>query len=575
MSLKISAGQYSDKGRKLINQDFHGLCVPTGAQLGSKGIAIALADGISSSEVSQLASQAAVTSFLDDYYCTSDAWSVKTSVERVLVATNSWLFSQTQQGQGRYDKDRGHVCTFSALVIKSNTAHVFHVGDTRIYQVHGKALEQLTNDHRVWVSGGQSYLSRALGIGSHLDIEYRTFQVSKNNIFLLVTDGVYEHVRHDFILAAIERHAADLEQAAKAIVDEAFLQGSQDNLTVQVVRIDELPDPQTDEIYRQVSELPLPPLLEARMVFDGYTVVRELHSSSRSHIYLAIDQQTQERVVIKTPSVDLQGNPAYLERFMLEEWVARRINSAHVLKPCAQKRKHNYLYVVMEFIEGQTLAQWIRDNPKPDLDTVRSIIGQISKGLNAFHRMEMLHQDLRPDNVMIDSTGTVKIIDFGSTKVAGIMEMTAASTSSEMLGTAQFTAPEYFLGESGSTHSDMFSVAVITYYMLTGKLPYGAQVAKCRTRSEQKKLRYEPLQDSRREIPFWVDEAIRKALHPDPYKRYEDLSEFVFSLHQPDQNFLGKKRLPLIERNPVIFWKGVSLLLAMVCLVLLRIRFGS
>lgn len=105
-TLKISTGQYSDKGRKEINQDFHGLFVPKEPQLSAKGIAIALADGISSSQVSQIASQAAVTGFLEDYYSTTEAWSVKTSAERVLMATNSWLHAQTQQSQHRYDKDR-------------------------------------------------------------------------------------------------------------------------------------------------------------------------------------------------------------------------------------------------------------------------------------------------------------------------------------------------------------------------------------------------------------------------------------------------------------------------------------
>ena len=140
--LKISIGQYSGKGRKETNQDFHGVTIPKEPQLGSKGITIALADGISSSDVSQIASQFAVTSFMEDYYCTSDAWSVKTSAERGLAATNSWLHSQTQQSQYRYDKDRGYVCTLSAMVLKSATAHIFHVGDTRIYQMRGNALEQ-------------------------------------------------------------------------------------------------------------------------------------------------------------------------------------------------------------------------------------------------------------------------------------------------------------------------------------------------------------------------------------------------------------------------------------------------
>ena len=84
---------------------------------------------------------------------------------------------------------------------------------------------------------------------------------------------------------------------------------------------------------------------------------------------------------LKIPSIDLRGDPAYLKRFMMEEWVARRINSAHVLKPCLQSRKRNYLYVVTEFIDGQTLAQWMIDNPKPDLETVRGIVEQIAQGI--------------------------------------------------------------------------------------------------------------------------------------------------------------------------------------------------
>ena len=155
----------------------------------------------------------------------------------------------------------------------------------------------------------------------------------------------------------------------------------------------------------------------------------------------------------------------------------------------------------MEFIDGQTLTQWMIDNPKPDLETVRGIVEQIAKGLGAFHRMEMLHQDVRPDNIMIDKTGTVKIIDFGSTKVTGVVEAAPPTDHSDILGTVQYTAPEYFLGESGSPRSDQFSLGVITYQMLTGKLPYGAQAAKARTKSQYRKLRYNSALDDNREIP--------------------------------------------------------------------------
>ena len=567
--LKISLGQHSDKGRKDINQDFHGAYIPVEPHLSAKGIAIALADGISSSEVSQIASEATVTGFLEDYYCTSEAWSVKKSAQRVLTATNSWLHSQNQRSQYRYDKDRGYVCTLSAMVIKSTTAHIFHAGDSRIYRLRGDALEQLTHDHRVWVSQDKSYLGRALGMNAELEIDYQALPLDKGDIFVFATDGVYEHASAAFIGNAVKTHANDLDAAAKAITEQAYRQGSTDNLTAQVVRVDQLPNRDADETLQQLAGLKFPPILEARKVFDGFTIVRELHASSRSHVYLATDGETDASVVLKTPSIDLQGDVAYLERFLMEEWIARRIDSAYVLKPSLQTRKRNYIYTVTEFIDGQTLTQWMIDHPKPSLETVRSMVEQIAKGLLAFHRMEMLHQDLRPENIMIDRAGTVKIIDFGSTQVAGIMEIATPIERNNLLGTAQYTAPEYFLGESGSSRSDIFSLGVIGYQMLTARLPYGTQVAKSRTKAAQRKLKYQSVLDDEREIPVWIDEVFRKAVHPEPNRRYGELSEFVYDLRHPNQALMSKRIAPLLERNPGAFWRGVALVLAIIIAVLL------
>src|SRR6266404_9241504 len=569
--LKISIGQHSDKGRKETNQDFHGVLIPSEPLLSLKGIAVVLADGISSSSVSRVASESAVKGFLTDYYCTPESWSVRTSAQRVLEATNSWLHSQTRRSQYSYDRDKGYVCTLSAMVLKSTTGHIFHVGDSRIYRLSGNSLEQLTNDHRVVISSEQSYLGRALGANSQVEIDHLTFKIEKGDTFVLVTDGIYEHVGDRVIARAIKDGSADLDLAAKNIVELAFDLGSKDNLTVQIVRVDDVPDGAASEVFAQPHELPLPPLLEARAVFDGYRIVRELHGSSRSHIYLAVDIETDAVVTIKIPSIDLRDDPAYLKRFMMEEWVARRIDSPHVLRPCSHARVHNFLYVATEFIEGQTLTQWMIDNPRPDLETVRGIVEQIARGLRAFHRKEMLHQDIRPDNIMIDKTGTAKIIDFGSTKIAGVVEAAPAVIESGILGTAQYTAPEYFRGEPGSARSDLFSLGVITYQMLTGRLPYGAQIAKARTASQFSKLRYDSAPSDSGEIPVWIDAALQKAVHPDPYKRYESLSEYVFDLRHPNANFTATSAAPLIERNPLLFWKCTTVALACAVVVLLAL----
>jgi serine/threonine protein kinase len=186
----------------------------------------------------------------------------------------------------------------------------------------------------------------------------------------------------------------------------------------------------------------------------------------------------------------------------------------------------------------------------------------------------MLHQDLRPENVMIDGTGTAKIIDFGSVRIAGIAD--DSLSGDDILGTAQYTAPEYFLGEGGSSRSDIFSLGVIAYQMLTGRLPYGAQVAKTRTKAQQRKLRYKSALDDNREIPAWIDGALKKALHPDPYQRYDELSEFMFDLRHPNRKFIKSTATPLIERDPLLFWKCLSavlfgFVLAAVALLLIQL----
>lgn len=568
-ALRVAVGQHSQAGQHAVNQDFHGAALPGEPLRSTKGIAVALADGIGSSAVSQVASAAAVRGFLDDYYATSDAWPVRRAAQRVLQASNSWLHAQTQRGDGRFDKDRGYVCTFSALVFKGREAHLLHVGDARVYRLHAQALEQLSEDHRLRVSASESYLGRALGTSPTLEIDYRSWTTEVGELYLLATDGAYEYLDAAAVHAALAAHPTDLDAAAAALVALALARGSQDNATVQLARIDTLPDESPHRLHVQREGLALPPPLAPRMDFEGYTIVRELQASARSHIHLAVDQASGRPVVLKTPSTDLREDPACLDRFLLEEWVARRLDSAHVLKPCANERPRRHLFVAMEYVDGQTLAQWMTDHPAPDLEAVRGIVEQVARGLQAFHRKEMLHQDLRPDNIMIDRTGTVKIIDFGAAHVAGLVEGSGGDRPQAILGALQYTAPEYFTGEGGSPQSDLFSLAVITYQMLTGRLPYGLQVPQVRGERDLHRLHYTPARSSRRDLPAWVDAVLRQALHPRAAKRQEALSAFVHELRQPGPQHLRAQRMPLLERDPVVFWRGLALLLAVAVVVLL------
>jgi serine/threonine protein phosphatase PrpC/predicted Ser/Thr protein kinase len=562
--LTVNIGQHTSAGRKDINQDFHGVFVPHDHLLSSKGITLAIADGISSSDVSQIASQTAVSSFLADYYCTSETWSVKNATQRVLQATNSWLYAQSRNSPHRFDRDKGYICTFSALVLKSTTAHLFHIGDTRIYRfAHGK-LEQLTTDHRHFVSEDDSYITRALGINQQLDVDYHAFPLEENDTFILSSDGIHEYLSENDIIEAIQTQQDNLDTTAENLLNQAYEAGSGDNLTIQIVNIKQLPDQYLEELYQQVTTLPLPPKLSPRMEFEGYNIIRELYISSRSHVYLAQDINSEKQVVIKTPSIEMSSNESYLERFLVEEWIAKRLDNEHILKAFIPNRKRHSLYMVTEYIEGQNLHQWMIDNPKPSVEAVRKIIEQAAKGLQALHRQEMVHQDLRPNNIMIDSNGTVKIIDFGATKVAGIVEM--GHDQEGIQGTLLYTAPEYFLGETGGANSDLFSLGTIAYQMLTGSLPYGINVSKSTNKASQRKLSYQHIPNDKN-IPVWIDLAIKQAVHINPLKRYVEVSEFAYDLRHPNKKFAHKTKPPIIERNPVAFWQMISVILVIIIII--------
>ena len=575
--LQVSLGQHSLAGPGPAgspNQDCHGALLPTGHVLASKGIALAVADGISSSRVSQEASQTAVAAFLADYYATSDAWSVRRAAQRVISATNAWLHGQTMRSDARFDKDRGHVCTFSALILKGHELHLLHVGDARLYRLHAHALEQLSDDHRVHISSTETYLGRALGAGPQVEIDYRHWDAEPGEVYLLATDGAYSHLDAAAVhaaLAILQEPPNSLDAAAAALTQQARARGSQDDATVLLLRIDTLPD--VGAVHPQLGRegLALPPPLAPHQSFEGFTLVRELHLSARSHVYLAVDGASGTQVVLKVPAVDLREDTEALDRFVLEEWVARRIDSPHVLKAWPGARPRQHLFVAMDFVDGQTRAQWMVDHPQPPLDAVRALVAQLARGLQALHSRDMLHQDLRPENVMIDRQGTVKLIDLATVQVAGLAEGSPPPQDSTPLGTLQYMAPEYLLGQGGSPRADLFSLAALSYQMLCGQLPYGLDAARVRNPQALRTLRYVPLRHHRPELPVWLDAVLKKALSPEPARRQEAVSEFLYDLHAPGAQFQTSRPPPLVERNPVRFWQATTLLLALAVLGLLAL----
>ncbi len=560
MKLTINIGYASDKGIKADNEDFFGSLVPKEPQLTYKGIVAAIADGMTgNSDTGKQASHCCVVGFLTDYYSTPDSWSVKQAGQKIIAATNSWLYSHGNKGM---------VSTLSILILKSTTASIFHIGDSRIYRLRQGNLEQLTRDHRVYQSNNRSYVNRAMGIEPLIEVDYQNFALEKGDVFLMTTNGIHEFI-NEKTLKTYLLEGEDLNQQATNILMQARDNHSDDNLTCQLIRIEELPEVKEDEIIRQHINLPFPPPLEVGSMLDGYRIEAKLPANKRTQIYEAFDTIKYTPVVLKTPAVSQQEDGYYIEHFLLEEWVGKRINHDNVLKVLGEGRKKTSLYYVTEFIDGRTLRQWMQTNPKPNINTARHIIEQIAKGLQAFHRLEMLHQDLNPENIMFDVHGNVKIIGFGSVKIAGISEITPL-VNENVPGIHNYTAPEYYLGQTGTVKSDLYSLGVIAYELLNNALPFGQDMPEKPNAATLQNLSYQPSVYHNEMIPVWMDGALRKATAINPLHRYDTLSEFLYDLQTPNSMFLKSEQfVPLAQRDPLIFWQSISALLLLIDLVLL------
>lgn len=572
--LAISLGQYSTAGAKAENQDFHGSLVPDGADLAAKGIGLAIADGISTSALGAAAAETAVKSFLTDYLCTSPAWSVQRAAHSVIAATNGWMHAQNAAAGRVSDETReaGLICTFSALVLKSRSAHIFHVGDSRVARVNGNSIEPLTEPHRVAMGGGKTALARALGMNRDVKVDYRSVPVEVGDIFILSTDGVHEELPDAAVINLI-RQAITLDSAAQAICAAAQAAGSNDNLTVQLVRVESLPDGGLDELLDRQDHLPPAPVLTAGDMFEGYKVLRRLHASARSHVYLARDEFDDGAVVLKVPSTEHAQDARQLAALQLEEWVMRRLTHQNLLRAAPARGPRRHLYSTAEFVDGQSLIEWIADHPQPDLAKVRDITRQIASGLLAMHRREMVHRDLRPHNVLIDSHGTVKIIDFGSVAVAGVREIAPpADEDAAYAGTLQYSAPELYRGMPATAQSDLYSLGTIAYQLLTGALPYGSKLPSVVAQSNGRMPRYIPASSLNPDVPDWMDAAIAKAVHPDPRQRYEELSEFTYDLANPNPALAAPEPLPLLYRGGAGFWRGLCAILAVALAIAILTR---
>jgi serine/threonine protein kinase len=413
--------------------------------------------------------------------------------------------------------------------------------------------------------GRSGVLYRALGVETEARLDYTTQPVARHDRFLLCSDGVHG-VLSSARLAAIMREQSASADTARALVAAAVQSGSSDNCTAMVIDIVGLPAGSGD-VTAFMMELPLIPAPNVGETVNGFSLKALISDGRYSRLFLAVDEIEGGNFVLKFPKLQVGEVIAYRAAFVRETWVGARVESPWVgcvieLPPGRQ----TCLYTVMPFYQGELLEARIARAPLLALEEGRNIAIKLARGVAALHRADIIHRDIKPDNVILERDGSLKLIDLGVVRVPGQED----APPETIPGTAAYMAPEMFEGEAGNQATDLYALGVTMYRSFAGVFPYGNIDATSRPRRQ----RPIPLATLRPDLPAWLEATLARAIALDPAQRFHDVAEFASEMEAgPARAAVAPLRqLTFYERSPVLFWQGIAALFALALILSLWTR---
>jgi serine/threonine protein phosphatase PrpC len=548
---RVRIGFASETGLRRVNEDFVGAVVGGTDADERRDVVVAVADGIGGAKGGRVGAETAVRGFLDGLWDVPETVEVRWASAQILEALNRWMHAQGSQDPNL----KGMGCTFTALILRGRIAHVVHVGDSRAYRLSGDHLTRLTDDHVRESPNGAQLLYRAIGVEPELRLDYAAHPLVLYDRFMLCSDGVHE-VLSDERIGGILRARTAPADASRLLVETAFADGSTDNCSALVLDVVGLPTAQSADLDTAIIKLPLieMPRLGARV--DGFHLNALISEGRYSRLFAARDEIEGGVVVLKFPNPALASVAAHHAAFVREAWVGVRISNPSVGKVVQlAPGRQTCLYTVMPFYRGELLQTRLARRPALGLEQGRNIGIKLAHAAAALHRAGVIHRDIKPDNVILEEEGGIKLIDLGVVRIPGVEEV----PPTEIPGAAAYMAPEMFEGEPGNASTDIYALGVTLFRAFTGEFPYGNTDATSRARLKRPK----DLSELRPDLPAWVSAVIGRAVAVLPSERFADATELAEQLEAGPAGVATVDREPptFYERHRLGFWQAAAALL--------------